>query len=188
MGVCQPQPTNWKCSVFVTKWASIKTIVSHWVNVLDTKISLLARNCIYVMSLGPEDKNNLRHHCILQNKSHFLASKTRMSFTEDIFTVESPWLCLGQCEIPERLLHEEVLKKKAESFRPLHIKLRALVAETSFRLYFSKYTKIILEQICALLRVILIREALTVCPSCLNFHKFCRRVLYFCSSNIFILI
>jgi len=65
-------------------------IASHWVNVLDTKISLLARTCIYVMSLGPEDKNKLRHHCILQNKSPFLASKPRMSFTEDIFTVERP--------------------------------------------------------------------------------------------------
>jgi hypothetical protein len=67
MGVYQPQPTNWKCSVFVTKRASVETVV-YRVNVLDTKISLLARNCICVMSLCPEDKNNLRHHCILQNK------------------------------------------------------------------------------------------------------------------------
>jgi hypothetical protein len=63
------------------------------------------------MSLGPEDKNKLRHHCILQNKSPFLVSMSRMSCTEDIVTVESPSLSVGQCEIPECLLHEEDLRQ-----------------------------------------------------------------------------
>jgi hypothetical protein len=139
LDVCQTQPTYCKCSVYVTKWASIKTIVSHRANVLDTTMSLLAGNCSDVMFLVPEVTNKLRHHCILQNKSPFSVSKSRMLLTENTVTVESPWLCLGQCEIPEGLLQEKDFKQSWKFYTPLHkIKgtcLRNFFSSVLFKIY-----------------------------------------------------
>jgi hypothetical protein len=57
-------------------------MVSHWDNVFGKKISLLAHNCSYVMSVGLEDENELRHLCVVQNKNNISVSKSRVPFTE----------------------------------------------------------------------------------------------------------